>query len=445
MRPPVTFELPYRVSSDAARPVRALDRLDTALLYGLVALLVFAPLAFGAVEVWSQAALQIAAAMLLLTWGTRQAMAREILLPAIPALLPLLFVAAVVLVQLVFGVSAYRHATVSAALLYAAYAGVFTVAAHIASRQRTLLQLLHALTLLGFAVAVFALVQDSTSNGLIYWIRKPRFGAAIYGSYVNHNHYAGLMEMLSPIPIVLALREELGWEKRLMYTAAGAVMAATIFAAGSRAGMLAIMMEFLFVAGVLVFARTRPLLRRGFVVLGLAAALLLVLNLDAIGSRMNSLDDPVRRAVLTDSVRMIRERPVFGWGLGTFSTVYPKFRGLYTDRVINAAHNDNLQLLIETGVAGFAGAVWFVVVVFRRGWSRLAGQRCRSTQAAALAGMAGCAGLLTHSFFDFNLQVPANATMFIVMAAVAATAIAPDLQARSRREENQPSSFNSPE
>ena len=32
-------------------------------------------------------------------------------------------------------------------------------------------------------------------------------GGWIYGPYVNHNHYAGLMEMLVPIPLVLSLTE----------------------------------------------------------------------------------------------------------------------------------------------------------------------------------------------------------------------------------------------
>ena len=39
----------------------------------------------------------------------------------------------------------------------------------------------------------------------LYWIRTPRFGGWIYGPYVNHNHYAGLMEMLAPIPLIFAL------------------------------------------------------------------------------------------------------------------------------------------------------------------------------------------------------------------------------------------------
>lgn len=47
---------------------------------------------------------------------------------------------------------------------------------------------------------------------------------------------------------------------------------------------------------------------------------------------------------------------------------------------------------------------------WNRDWSRALG----------LAALVGCTGLLVHSFFDFNLQIPANACMFYFLCAVAA-------------------------
>jgi hypothetical protein len=53
-------------------------------------------------------------------------------------------------------------------------------------------------------MAMFALLQSLSSPDKLYWFRTPRSGGWIYGPYVNHNHYAGLMEMLFPIPLVFA-------------------------------------------------------------------------------------------------------------------------------------------------------------------------------------------------------------------------------------------------
>jgi O-antigen ligase len=63
---------------------------------------------------------------------------------------------------------------------------------------------------------------------------------------------------------------------------------------------------------------------------------------------------------------MLVKKPFLGWGLGAFPIVYPEFRSFYTTLFVNQAHNDYLQLLVETGLAGFSIMVWFLVVLFRR-------------------------------------------------------------------------------
>ncbi len=62
---------------------------------------------------------------------------------------------------------------------------------------------------------------------------------------------------------------------------------------------------------------------------------------------------------------MFSHRPVWGWGLGTFPTVYPGYRSFYTNLFINEAHNDYAQLLVETGLLGFGLTLWFLVSLYR--------------------------------------------------------------------------------
>jgi len=63
--------------------------------------------------------------------------------------------------------------------------------------------------------------------------------------------------------------------------------------------------------------------------------------------------------VLKDSLRIAR-KPMLGWGLGAFETVYPAFRSFYTTVYDNAAHNDYVQVLVESGIVGFIFVVWFI-------------------------------------------------------------------------------------
>ena len=58
---------------------------------------------------------------------------------------------------------------------------------------------------------------------------------------------------------------------------------------------------------------------------------------------------------------MFSHRPVLGWGLGTFPTVYPSYRSFYTNLFVNEAHNDYAQLLVETGLLGFGLMLWFLI------------------------------------------------------------------------------------
>jgi O-antigen ligase len=97
---------------------------------------------------------------------------------------------------------------------------------------------------------------------------------------------------------------------------------------------------------------------------------------------------------------------------------------------VNHAHNDYLQLLVETGLAGFSIAVWFMVLVFRKGAGKLKNWTESATGAVTVAALLGVVGILVHSFIDFNLQIPANAALFYVLCAIAACA---PLQESQRR------------
>ena len=81
-------------------------------------------------------------------------------------------------------------------------------------------------------------------------------GGWIYGPYVNHNHYAGLMELLVPVPLVLSLTRLAEERERIVAGIAAAIMAGTIFLSGSRGGMIAIFVELAVFAIILLRQRT---------------------------------------------------------------------------------------------------------------------------------------------------------------------------------------------
>jgi O-antigen ligase len=140
-----------------------------------------------------------------------------------------------------------------------------------------------------------------------------------------------------------------------------------------------------------------------------------------------------RGGIWRDSISMIRANPLLGVGLGAYATAF----SLYTKRDgsvrVPQAHNDYLQVVADCGIVGGLIALWFVVVVFRvvgRGLK----SRDRLLSGLALGSGAGIVGILVHSLFDFNLQIPSNALLFLVLAAVASS-VAALAQATTKSEE----------
>jgi O-antigen ligase len=402
---------------------------QNALLYGTFGLLLFGPLAFGAVEPWAILVLELGAVALVCLWAWQQAGAAEWQVRTNPLFPPMLAFAAVVLAQLVFGVSAYRAATVSAALLYVAYALLCFLAVQCVRRAVDVATVAWLLSVYGIVLALFATLQSLTYNGKLYWLRTPRSGGWIFGPYVNHNHYAGLMELLLPVPLVLCVSRRVAGGPKILLGCGAVLMASTVFLSGSRGGMAAVTVQVLLLAIYLGTRRKSPRTALALGGFAMAAAVLVIwLGGSTVADRLGTihkearteLTSGVRGSIGRDGLHMLRQRPILGWGLGTFPTVYPQFRSFYTNLFVNEAHNDYVQLLVETGGLGLAAAVWFLWALYRRGLTKLGEQNLGTNGAVALAGLLACSGILVHSWVDFNLQIPANAALFYVFAVLAA-------------------------
>jgi O-antigen ligase len=272
-------------------------------------------------------------------------------------------------------------------------------------------------------------MQGLASNGKLYWLRTAQSGGWIYGPYVNHNHYAGLMEMLTPIPLIISFSADVRGPRKVLAGLAAAVMASTIFLSGSRGGMVAFAAQMALLATFLIKRRkswkaTFALGSFLFVALGLLAWLgggELTERMASIQSAAGTdLPGATRLKMDRDALKMFAQRPVVGWGLGVFGEIYPQFSSFSSNVPVGMAHNDYLQALAEMGVLGFATVLWFLLTVYASALKKLRHRQADTNSAVTLAALLGISGILVHSFVDFNLQIPANAALFYVLAVVAA-------------------------
>ncbi|MBZ5652204.1 MAG: O-antigen ligase family protein [Acidobacteriia bacterium] len=412
----------------ALQPARA-SAPDLVVLYGVFGLLLFGPLAFGAVEPWSIFILEAGAALLLVLWTIRQVASGELSVSWNPLFGPMLAFAFCIGLQLVTGRTEYRYETFSAALLYCAYGILCFLVVQVLRRTAQVQALTATFSVYGFLLASFALLQGLSSTTKLYWVRTPHNGGWIYGPYVNHNHYAGLMEMLVPIPLIFSLTHSARGPRKTMAGIAAALMASTIFLSGSRGGMFAFVAQLGGLAGILAWrqkSRAVTWALAPFLVIGVG--LVLWLGGNELAQRLATLHTEARTELSggtrldidRDALRMFARRPISGWGLGVFPDVYPQFRSFPSNFFINEAHNDYLQLLVEMGGLGFATMLWFLWALFRNAGRKLQHWSEDTNGAVVLAAMVGVTGILVHSLVDFNLQIPANAGLFYVFCVVAA-------------------------
>jgi O-antigen ligase len=422
---------PYLIASDYREGfqsesllVRVLDGL---LVGSLCLLLAFGPLAFGAVQAWAICTLEVGAGICVALWAMRELASGRLEVRANLLFLPMVLFAALVGLQLLSGRTAYWYVTWQSALLWTAYGMIFFTVTQCLHRALWIKFFAAFFGIFGFFVAVLAMVQQFTWNGKLYWVISNQYGGMVYGPYVNHSHYAGLMEMLVPIPLVFAMMNR--WPKplRVLCAFVALLMASTIFLSRSLGGMLAFGAQMVVLA-VIVASRDRskrqvPLM---FLMTIVFAVWLVLLSPGGISERIARLHDPLgkagagdRIAIAKDSFKMIHSRPILGWGLGTFPEVYPSFRSFYTNYFVNEAHNDYIQLAVETGLIGFGLGCWFIALLYRRSLSRIDRWRTDVRSAVTLVSIIGATGILVHSLSDFNLQIPANAALFFALAALA--------------------------
>lgn len=416
--PTIEFDFPA-----TARDAEAKHMVDRVLAGGLCGVLIVCIVMFGATGETGTFILELGAAVLLVGWAVRQAVAGSLRLPETPLFLAIGLFAAVVALQWISGGFAYWFAARGEILKYFAYACLFLVAAHLFSHNRERLTFLWMFTVFGALIATLAVAQDVTAPGKIFWIWPVPTSGQVFGPYADHSSYAGLMELLWPLPVALALSVNRSWV-RAFCSLAALWMVASVVLCGSRGGALAIAVEGAVLALLLLhrFGRRHMAKRIAFfaivavLVLGIVTPRHVIARLWALHSPLTASGAGDRIAITRDTLTMLRQKPLLGWGLGSFPTVYPQFRSFATEYFVNEAHNDYAQMWAETGLLGFAVVLLFLVLLYRAG---IRGAVNTKRDLLAMAALVACTGIVVHSLTDFNLHIPANAALFYVMAAAA--------------------------
>ena len=388
---------------------------------GLTFLLIWSPLAFGAVpkRIWSITPVLLISTFLVFLWlwklnnGPRSTFhGPQMKKTALDK--PILAFVGLAVISFIFSI--YKHDSFYALLRLFVYVGIFyfIVNNYSWNLRRYLISLVICA---GTALSAYGLLQYFGILPHPWWEPKDFLAA----TYVNHNHFAGYLELAIPVAVgVLIGIKSCGSKIKLFLISAIVIMLTAFIFAQSRGAWICL--------GISLFAMNIILIKKKFIkkesllifVLLIVLTFMLFYATDGLVSkRIESIKEigtgeasmNTRFAIWQGTIDMISHNPLIGTGIGTFTWGFPRYRPMTLASIsVNYAHNDYLHMAAEMGL--FALPIMLIILV------RIISSGLSKADPVVIGCAIGILSLSLHGLVDFNFHIPANMILVAVYAAI---------------------------
>jgi O-antigen ligase len=418
---------------------------DTFCERGILALvlgiLVFSPLAMGAVGTWEFLVAQALTLGVMLLWGLRLWISPK------PQLLwpPISWV---VIAFTLYAIGRYWTADIEYVarqemIQVLVYAFLFFAIVNNLYRQESMQAISFTLIFLAMGISGWAVYQFVTHSHQV-WNQVSPYPGRASGSYISPNDFAGFLEMLLPLALAYVLTGRMKAVTRVLLGYAALVMLAGLAVTFSRGGWIATAVALLTLLGMLVTQRHHrlPAILLLVIMLGGGGAFLkyylskTTTYLQRVEKMENSQeltsDFEVRRQLWIAAVEMWQDHFWWGVGPGLYDYRFAQYRPEDVQERPGHAHNDYLNLLADWGTVG--GIIVLAgMAAFGAGWVKT-WKRVRKSEstfgrglshrlAFFLGASAGLLALAIHSVVDFNLHIPANAMLGVTLLALLSSSL----------------------
>ena len=322
-----------------------------------------------------------------------------------------------------------------------AWACAFFLTLALCNTRERLRLLAYALVLSGLLQAVYGGLLHLAGENLVMFGATIPHASQASGGFVNRNHLAGFLEITLAVGIGLMISDledsaPRSWRRFVRDFAQVLlsrkaplrifliVMVVALVMTRSRMGNTAFFSA-LVVAGVIALVLSRHASRSTVVLI----VSLIVVDIFIIGTwfgvekTVQRIEQTTRQDVEQrvdpsgEALAIYRDFPLFGSGAGSFYTAFSRYRSPDILPYYDYVHNDYVQFLTDTGAIGLAIIGLFVLMPL--GVAILAQYRRRDPLARGIgfAVVMGVVSIGIHSTVDFNLQIPANAFVFMILLA----------------------------
>ena len=437
------------------------SRLSGAIFILLCVILIFSTLAYGAVETWAFGFIAIFTGLIAIFWLIDAWFNKEFRFDTNPLQLPVLGLILIGLIQLlpfrswetggaltvpaVSSLSINPYATRIAVMQLIIFLVFFAAALTYLNSAQRLRKIVTVVIIFGAIMAFFGILQRLASpEGIYGWRPTPQ--AIPFASFVNQHHFAAFMEMTIGLTLALLMGKATEKDKRLLLIIAIVLMGIAILLTGSRGGVLSLLgvLGFVLLTNFLrrsdeetelsreerraVFKRNIALVGGGLGLLMVLFGAVLLLGGDAplsrgIGFTTQADVSSGRLHFWSVGLQIFMAHPILGAGLDAFGTAFPLYDTWNGSFRVEQAHNDYLQILAEAGILGFICVAAFIFLLFKQGLQKIGAEHSHFRRSVSVGALAGCFGILIHSFFDFPLRTSSNAFFFLLFAVFATASI----------------------
>ncbi len=347
-------------------------------------------------------------------------------------------------------------ATLSEFFRYASYVMYYILTVQLLSRKQMLKTSVLVIAVFGGLLAFSSILQFYLTDDMALWFRYTPRNSIVVGPYVNHNHYAGLMEMIFPIvlglflfyrprigstSILKGIAEIFNQEKaniHILIGTAALLVIVSIFVSLSRGAMISTCFSLV----IFTFFLMQRKISRGNTMVIMAIIVLSALSIGWFGwdqiferfAKLKNAQGIIYESRLTfwqDTKQIINHFKLTGAGMGSFAHIYPLFRSINSNRILVHAHNDYLEMLAEGGIIAFVLAAWFLGCVFYRTYKIFKKRRDAFSIYIYTGSITAMVCILFHSFTDFNMHIGANGLWFFLCAGIAVCAANTGLKKQS--------------
>lgn len=297
--------------------------------------------------------------------------------------------------------------------------------------------------LFGSLMSFFGIIQSLSGTDWIYGIRQVTYSTP-FASFINRHHFAGFMEMTIGLTLSLLYGGSTKKDKKLLLIIAIILMGISVVLTGSRGGILSLLGVIAFVTIINLtgksdrydeFETESSRSYTGLILVGSSLAILLALLGSVLflggdsslmrGVGMNGPEDISngRTHFWQIALQIFVNNPIIGTGFDSFGTSFTKFDTWNGTMRVEQAHNEYLQILADAGILGFACVAAFIFTLYKKGFRFLNETTNRFGRGVIVGSLAGCFGILMHSFVDFPLRTTSNAFFFLTLAALATCSV----------------------